>query len=79
VVRFVRGIHPTRGRLILLRTDLSLSAMDIIRLYGWRFKIELGFKPAIHTVGAYAYHFWMRAMTPICRGNSRFAIAAGGG
>jgi len=69
LVRFVWVIHPTRGRLILLSTDLSLSALEIIRLYGWRFKIEMGFKQAIHTVGAYAYHFWMRAMTPIRRGS----------
>lgn len=69
LVRLVWVIHPSRGRIILLSTDLTLSALDIIRLDGWRFKIELGFKQAIHTVGASAYHFWMRAMTPIRRGS----------
>jgi hypothetical protein len=68
LVRFVWVIHPSRGRLILLCTDLAMSPLDIIRLYGWRFKIEVGFKQAIHTLGAYAYHFWMQAMTPIRRG-----------
>jgi hypothetical protein len=68
-VRFVWVIHPTRGRLILMTTDLAMSPLEVIRLYGWRFKIESGFKQAIHTVGAYAYHFWMRAMTPIHRGS----------
>ena len=69
VVRFVWVIHPTRGRLVLLCTDLTLPPLDIIRVYGWRFKIEVSFKQAIHTVGAYAYHFWMRDMIPIRRGS----------
>ena len=68
LVRFVWVIHPSRGRLILLCTDLAMSPLDILRLYGWRFKIEVGFKQSIHTLGTYAYHFWMQAMTPIRRG-----------
>ena len=69
LVRFVWVIHPHRGRLILLCTDLTMTPLDILRLYAWRFKIEAGFWQAIHTVGAYAYHFWMRAMTPLRRGD----------
>lgn len=64
MVRFVLVIHPTRGRRILLATDLSLSGPQIIEIYGVRFKIEVGFKQAVHTVGTYAYHFWMSTMTP---------------
>ena len=71
LVRFVWVSHPTRGNLILLCTDLSLDPLEIIRLYGWRFKIEVSFKQAIHTVGAYAYHFWMQDMTPIRRGSGK--------
>lgn len=71
LVRFVWVSHPTRGNIILLCTDLSLDALEIIRLYGWRFKIEVSFKQAIHTVGAYAYHFWMQDMTPIRRGSGK--------
>jgi len=67
-VRFVWVIHPTRGRWLLLCTDLTMAPLDVIRLYGWRFKIEAGFWQAIHTVGAYAYHFWMARMTPLYRG-----------
>jgi hypothetical protein len=62
LVRFVLVVHPTRGRKILLCTDTSLSALEIIGLYGVRFKIEVSFKQAIHTVGTYAYHFWMMDM-----------------
>lgn len=71
VVRFVWVDHPTRGRMVLLCTDVTLEPLEILRLYGWRFKIEVSFKQAIHTVGAYAYHFWMQDMTPIQRGSGK--------
>jgi hypothetical protein len=64
LVRFVLVLHPVRGRKMLLATDLSLSGLQIIEMFGIRFKIEVSFKQAIYTLGTYAYHFWMRAMTP---------------
>jgi hypothetical protein len=67
LVRFVVVIHPIRGRCILMCTDLGLPALEIIRLYGLRFKIELSFKQAIRVLGTYAYHFWMKTMKPIKR------------
>lgn len=68
LVRFVLVAHPRRGQCMLLCTDLSLPAIDIIRLYGWRSKIEVAFKAALRVLGGYAYHFWMRAMKPAKRG-----------
>ena len=66
-VRFVLVIHPTRGRCILMSTDLTLSATEIIHLYGLRFKIEYTFKQSVRVVGAFFYHFWMKAMKPLVR------------
>src|SRR3979490_144131 len=65
LVRFVAVVHPTRGSCILMCTDTSLSAVDIIRLYGLRFKIECSFKQAVRQIGSFAYHFWMKDMIPL--------------
>ena len=65
LARFVLVEHPDRGRIVFLCTDLALNPIQIIRLYGLRFKIEVSFKQAIRTLGAYSYHFWMRSMDKI--------------
>lgn len=67
LVRFVWVLHPTRGAMILMGTDLSLDPLKLIEVYGYRFKIEVSFRSAIHGMGVYAYHFWMKAMNPIRR------------
>ncbi len=67
LVRFVAVIHPTRGMILLMCTDITLDPIEIIRIYSLRFKIELSFKQALRTIGTYGYHFWMSTMTPIRR------------
>ena len=62
-IRFVWVDHPHRGRIILVCTDRTLDPLKIIALYSYRYKIELSFKQAMHTVGSYGYHFWMKNMT----------------
>jgi DDE superfamily endonuclease len=65
LVRFVAVRHPSRGSCLLMCTDTSLDALQIIRLYGLRFKIELSFKQAVRLIGSFAYHFWMSNMKPL--------------
>ena len=67
LVRFVAVIHPARGACLLMCTDTSLDAIDIIRLYGLRFKIEHTFKQAVRQIGPFTYHFWMSDMRPLRR------------
>jgi hypothetical protein len=50
-------------------TVLELSPLEVIGLYSRRFKIEVGFKQAVHQVGTFTYHFWMRGMDRIRRGD----------
>jgi len=69
MVRFVAVVHPTRGSCLLMCTDTSLEAIEIIRLYGLRFKIEHSFKQAVHRIGTFSYHFWMADMKPLRRNN----------
>lgn len=69
LVRFVAVSHPTRGACLLMCTDVSLSPIEIIRLYGLPFKIEHSFKQAVRQVGSFAYHFWMQDMKPLKRRN----------
>jgi hypothetical protein len=69
MVRFVLVDHPVRGTIFLLTTDLALEPLEIVQLYGYRFKIELGFRQAIHVLAGYGYHFWMATMKPLKRGD----------
>jgi hypothetical protein len=67
LVRFVIVKHPQRGTIILMTTDTDMDPLNVLVLYSYRFKIETGFRQAIHVLGVYAYHFWMEEMAPIKR------------
>lgn len=59
----IRFILVTDGaeRFILMCSDSTLSASDIIRAYSYRFKIEVNFKVLKHLMGAFFYRFWTSA------------------
>lgn len=59
-VRFVLVVDGTE-HFILMCSDLTLSALDIIRAYSYRFKIEVSFKMLKHLMGAFFYRFWTSA------------------
>jgi len=59
-IRFVLVIDGSE-RFILMCSDLTLSASDIIRAYSYRFKIEVIFKVLKHLIGAFFYRFWTSA------------------
>ncbi|WP_234541851.1 transposase [Paenibacillus pseudetheri] len=65
-LRFVLVIHQGRYS-ILASTDLTLSATDIIRLYGYRFKIECTFREMKQVIGAFGYRFWSKSMPKLNR------------
>ena len=67
VVKFVFVKHPIRGNSVCMSTDLTLDALDVIRIYSMRFKIEVMFKQAVHQIGAFMYHFWMKKIVPTKR------------
>jgi hypothetical protein len=64
LVKFVIVRHPHRGKgaVFLMTTDLDLSPLDVIMAYGLRFKIEVSFKSAVHSIGSFAYRFWTGAL-----------------
>jgi hypothetical protein len=69
LVRFVLIKHPEKGNGIFLSTDLFLDPLKIIWIYSLRFKIEVTFKQAVHQIGAFLYHFWIKKMMPTKRGS----------
>ena len=74
LARFVFVEHPTRGRIMLIGSDVTLAPHEIIRLYGLRFKIELAFKQAAHVLGSYDYHFWMMELERTGRGGGNLYL-----
>jgi hypothetical protein len=65
-LRFVLVLWGDRMS-ILVSTDLTLTATNIIALYGHRFKIECMFREMKQAIGAFCYHFWSKSMPKLNR------------
>jgi len=67
-VRFVL-VRDGSDYFILMSSDSTLSAHDIICAYSYRFKIEVSFKVLKHLMGAFFYRFWTSAWPRIGKRN----------
>ena len=68
-VRFVL-VADGNERFILMGSDLTLGAKDMILAYSYRFKIEVSFKVLKHLIGAFFYRFWTTAWPRIGKNNT---------
>jgi hypothetical protein len=60
LLRFVWVIDQGRY-FVLMCSDLNLSAIEILRAYGFRSHIELSFRVLKHILGGFCYRFWTKA------------------
>jgi hypothetical protein len=65
-IRFVLVKHGSTP-FILMYSDLTVPALQIIELYGYRFKVEVMFKSLKNTIGSFFYHFWTAALPKFSR------------
>jgi len=66
LVRFVL-VKCGDTKLILVCTNVSFPPLQILRLYGYRFKIEVTFRTLKQLLGAFSYRFWSVYMPKVKR------------
>ena len=65
-LRFVLVLQGDR-KSIFVCTDLSMTPETILRLYGYRFKIECSFREYKQVIAGFAYRFWSKYMPRLNR------------
>ncbi len=73
VIRFFL-IETSRGRIILMSSDLSMTALDALALYCARARIETSFDVFKNLLGGMAYHFWSKYLHPSSRRPSKNSV-----
>jgi hypothetical protein len=66
LLRFIL-IENSRGRIILITSDLTLDPIIAMQLYCHRTKIEILFDTLKNTFGAMSYHFWSKCLSSASR------------
>jgi len=66
LVRFIL-IETSRGRIILMSSDLTLEPLLALSLYTARVRIESLFASVKNLLGGLAYHFWSKYLAPVSR------------
>ena len=66
LVRFIL-IETSRGRMILMSSDLTLDPLLALSLYTARVRIESLFASVKNLLGGLAYHFWSKYLAPVSR------------
>ena len=72
LLRFIL-IETSRGRFILMSSDLNIEALQALSLYTARVRIESLFASLKNLLGGLAYHFWSRYLAPASRRPARGA------
>jgi len=65
-IRFVL-VESSRGRIILMASDLEMEPLLALELYSRRITIEVLFDTLKNTQGAMGYHFWSQSLRPASR------------
>lgn len=63
LVRFVLAEWPGGKQIILLSSDVTLSAPEILTAYSLRFKIEVTFRNLIQLLSGFSYRFLLKNPT----------------
>ncbi len=66
MLRFVL-VESSRGRMVLISSDLKLDPIAAIELYCRRVTIETQFDTLKNTLGAMGYRFWSQYLSPASR------------